>query len=339
MRRSTLGFLAVIALVASGCAPPTEDSAELRRFLGTSEREPVVYTYREASEEREFTAEVSFEDDLRHKLAISSQGRLLMEWIVSDDALALRFVDPEFPDRLSGPLGHPAVEQALREGRWVIDPSGAPPPLQVDGGEATAGGNPLVEALEPLRHVRTAIGEASEVREFNFEDLDYRPSLDPFEYPDETVEEVRYDLWRPMLPKGEDAISGGQGDVVVGHFRKLSVFVNDGRVDRVCEFIDVEGHEDFVELKERGREHNPFQAGLLERIREGQTSTLIRERKVLVDLTYPGEVDVELPEDAFVGRLEEARQTLQEGFQEEILEPEQPVDVTECMRTEDRPRR
>ena len=209
-----------------------------------------------------FTIRGSIADDLRFKMALEKDGRPLIQYVVSDDALAVRFVDKGFGGRLANELGHPTVDTALRDGAWVVDPSGAPPLVQRETGPSVeTTGDPFRDAREVLRYVTRSMAQSPAVAEFSLQNITYRPAFDPWRYPVEDSGEIRYDLARAALataeqPGATDAVSSAQ-------FRKMVVFVKRGRVEQVCSTVDIEGHEEFVTLKERGMNSNPYLRDLL----------------------------------------------------------------------------
>ena len=328
------GLTVVAVLIASGCSNVSEDADELRRFVESSRIEPRTFRFVEASELRAYEIEGSVADDLRYRMVLSQDGNPIMEQVVSDDALAVRLLDPDKGGSIANTLGHPTVDQTLRDGGWVVDPSGAPPLLRTDIGLEQELSDPFQEALAALRFVVRSMSDARQVKEFTLEDIEYRPSLDPWVYPDEEAGEVRYDLVRPILPKREDQLQAGQGDVGAGHFRKLSAFVRDEHVMRVCSTVDVRGHEDFVEAHKR-RETDTFQIQLEQRVLDGATPTPIREREVLATFDYPDEVDVGLPSDAHTGKLTDFKAALDQAFKGGFLLTQTVEEPTLCDRAPD----
>jgi hypothetical protein len=337
-----LGLIAVLAVFASGCSNPDEDADELRAFVRTSERQPRTFTYVEASDELAFGIRGAVEDELRYSMVLSSGGTDLMAYVVRDDSVAVRLIDPEaqraaasFGARLANVLGDPVVDAALREGRWVIDPAGAPPLIQSEtraGGESTD--NPFASARDVLRFVQTGMGSARLIKEFTTEDVTYRSALDPWRYPPEGRKEKRYDLLRPPLPVSEAQTLRGQGDIGPPQFRKTSVFVSGRRIREICSLVDVEGHEEFIELRRRGLDSNPFLARLLRRIEKKETSIPIVPRYIYARIGYPKKVSVGVPSDATTGRLETFITALEGAFGAGVLRPRTAPDTSACRRTE-----
>lgn len=333
MKRS-ISLVVASALLLAGCTNPQEDADELRSFSRFSAREPRTLTMRSVSETQAYEVRATFEDELRYGMTLSANGRPLVDYVVRDDALAVRLQDAAFGARLANTLGDPVVDAALREGRWVVDPSGAPPLIRSDvraGGESA--GDPFRDAQDAVRFIEQAMAQAREVREFNLEDVQYRSALDPWRYVAEDSSEVRYDLVRPVLPTSEAATVGAQGDIGTPQFRKTSVFVKGRRVHQICSLVDIEGHEEFIELRKKGDDSNPYLAGLLERIRKKETAVPIEERYVFVDVSYPKSTDVVVPADAVIGNLDAFLSALQGGFEAGVLRPARRQDTSQCRRT------
>lgn len=334
MKRAAASVLVALALLSS-CGNANEDSEELRRFVSRSELVPRVFTYRALGVNDSFDIAGQIADDLRYKMVLSHEGRTLLQYVVYDDALAVRLVDPSFGGKLANELGHPAVDAALRGGKWVIDPSGAPPLYRRDAGQrGVTSGDPFRDSREALRVIGEYTTESRGVKEFSPDDIAYRPQYDPWRYPDVQGAEVRYDLQRQPLPKSEAQTQGGtQGDAAqIAQFRKTSIFVRDDRVQEVCSVVDIYGHEDITALRERGESSNPFLAGLVEVIENKETSVPIEERTTITTLRYADEVSIALPRDAVRGKLETFLTAFQQGMTAGALKPSRDASVTECRR-------
>jgi hypothetical protein len=125
---------------------------------------------------------------------------------------------------------------------------------------------------------------ASDVKIYQSEDIDpaYKVYEDHFPKPQVKGGERRYDLVRPALPRfsGANAAGGGQSNSAqTQNFRKMAIYVKNGRIEKVFEEIDVVGHKDFVEAKKNHQQHL---LDLEERILKGQTQNKIRQRKASI---------------------------------------------------------
>src|SRR4029078_980266 len=128
---------------------------------------------------------------------------------------AVRFLDPAFGSQIAASLGHPTVDAALRAGKWVVDPSGAPPLFRRTTGSTTTAAtgptaivaDPFQDTREALQTVRGYLGESRAVKECSIDDIEYRPQQDPWRSPAKSRGEVRYDFVRPVLPKTEGQAS------------------------------------------------------------------------------------------------------------------------------------
>lgn len=335
-RGAALAALAGVLLLAAGCSPANEDIRELRRFVESSALKPRTFEYKTVSESDAFEVRGSIQDDFRYKMVLSSAtGDELVQYVVQDDALAVRLIDPKFGERLANQLGDPVVDAALKAGDWVVDPSGAPALFKAQDLKATQATDPFSDTREALLTVERDIGEARLVKEFTLEDIEYRPQQDPWRYPETEGDEKRYDLLRPFLPKTEGQASFGRSDsVTIAQFRKESVFVQQGRVEAICSLVDVEGHEEIIRLRDEGLDSNPYLARVLRQIERRETAVPIEQRAVVISLDYPESVSVDLPSGAVIGKLETFISALQQGISAGALRPTSDVRVTDCLRPE-----
>jgi hypothetical protein len=310
----------------------------LRSRLTRSGNLARTFTYTTAAEGEAYAVRGRVEDDLRYAMVLYVGDKPLVDYIVRDDSLSVRLRDPAFGQRLANTLGDPVVDAAVKARRWVTDPSGAPPLIRATvGGPTESTGDPFQDARDVLDFVLAAIASARDVREFTLDDVEYRSQLDPWAYPDEDHGEVRYDLRRPFLPTSEARATARGAQTAVGpaQFRKTSVFVGRGRVDKVCSLIDIEGHEEFIALRQRGLNSNPFLRKLLEEIRKGTSAVPIKRRYTVTDIAYPRQLKVEVPTGAITGRLEAFQSALKQGVTSGVLKPSGRVDESECRRRSD----
>ncbi|MCI0547348.1 MAG: hypothetical protein L0027_08690, partial [Candidatus Rokubacteria bacterium] len=279
------------ALLASGCGSATDAEARVRAALARTERLSHRFIYSEDFKDekapRKTVVRGLVEDDFRYKARVFVAGREVLDEVVSDDALAVRFAEPariadfarrpkvkrggagvgaealgagarvevpaapDAPFTVAIPGSGPALE-ALGSRRWVLDPAGAPAIFGSADDERRLGEDPVLDALDAFAYAERAIDEAIRVVEFNEESLEYRRSEDPFPRPARNSGVIRYDFIPPELPKAAHASPGGN-QVTPGtrHFRKLSVYVKGGRVVQIREAIDVESRlEDLSEIYE-----------------------------------------------------------------------------------------
>lgn len=202
------------------------------------------------------------EDDFRFKAKVTVDGVDAYEQIVSDDALAVRLLEPAYlPDLLrdddaafdlSTELEGIDVLAALRSRRWVVDPTAAPPAAA--SLVRPLGEDPVYDALTALDYVDRAVTEAFNVNEWSSDDLTpaYPSSEDVFPAPEEGSGVRRFDVVRPFLPPpanlGGD-VAGDTGVPATRNFRKMAIYVKDGRVIRVIERVEVIGKfvDDFTD--------------------------------------------------------------------------------------------
>jgi hypothetical protein len=333
--RRLLAVLSVLlAFVATSCKP-NQDATDLRNDITKSSNLQRSFDVHVATADAAYSVQGKLEDDLRYSMLLSSgDGKPLVDYVVHDDELAVRLRDPAFGSKLANVLGDPVVDHALKGGQWVQDPSGAPPIIQAStltGAESS--GNPFQDARQVFLFAGSAMGQASQVIKFSLEDITYKSRFDPWRYPGDKTSELRYDLRPPPLPHSEaQTVRGAGGDIGPQNFRKMSMFVKSGRVDQVCEVIDIVGNEDFIALKQRGLKSNPFLASLFDRVIKGDTAIPIRPKYMVVDVDYPSSAPVNVSSAAVPGKLTVFLSALQQAIGAGALKPAGQVNTTECLR-------
>ena len=272
------GLLVAATLGLSACNGATDAEKRLREALRNTEKLSNTFLYTDTVHDKAGDHETDVrglvEDDFRYKARVATDGKPVLDEVVSDDALAVRFLDPGAMDRFlrkatkakkggagvggtgnSNDNGGAAAEPAAGGGtpgelsaadllatrRWVLDPAGAPAEFATAGTDQALGDDPIADARQVFAYVDRAINEAVRVVEFNPESLEYRKDQDPFPTPAPHSGVTRYDFERPNLPKASQT-GGGSNQVTpdTRHFRKMSVYVKDKRVIKVLEKIDVE---------------------------------------------------------------------------------------------------
>jgi hypothetical protein len=261
----------------SACNGATDAEKRLREALRNTEKVSNTFLYTETVHDKagDHATDVRglVEDDFRYKARVAEDGKPVLDEVVSDDALAVRFLDPSALGRfLRQPTktkqggsgvggngnnqapatpeasggggttpGEPPAADLLATRRWALDPAGAPAEFATAGTDQALGDDPIADARQVFAYVDRAINEAVRVVEFNPESLEYRKDEDPFPTPAPHSGVIRYDFQRPNLPKASQTGSGAnQVTPDTRHFRKMSVYVKDKRVIKVLEKIDVE---------------------------------------------------------------------------------------------------
>jgi hypothetical protein len=220
---------AVIALLTSACQRQDERKDELAAALYETESLSRSFSYEERQHAEGALHETDVRgvivDDYRYELVSTLDGERLVSEVVVDDARALR------AGKAATSTGFDAAVD-----RWFVDPKGA---NNLFPSTSKRIDDPVFDALEALRYVRRAMGEAAAVVKFNPESPDYRPKFDPFPRPEGDV--ARYDLLPPELTPRDPSATSGQGQVPgPRYFRRLSVYVSGGVVREVRERISVE---------------------------------------------------------------------------------------------------
>jgi hypothetical protein len=271
------GLLVVATLGLSACSRNTDAEKQLRAALRNTEKLSNTFLYKETVHDKAGDHETDVrglvEDDFRYKARVAEDGKPVLDEVVSDDAIAVRFLDPASMGQFlrkatkakqggsgvggsgstSGPAsqpaaptgggtpGEPSAAELLGTKRWVLDPAGAPAAFATANTDKTLGDDPIADSRAVFAYVDRAINEAVRVVEFNPESLEYRKDEDPFETPKAHSGVTRYDFERANLPKASQTGSGSnQVTPDTRHFRKMSVYVKDKRVIKVVEKVDVE---------------------------------------------------------------------------------------------------
>ena len=250
-------FTALVSVVglASGCAERKYESELVVEAVDDTTPLSHRFTYTVESGGETIQVQGLLEDDFRYKLQMSTEAGPAIEQVVSDDTVAVRFLDPallvSYVDELAAgevdlatDVPGATVLDALSASRWVVDTRGAPNVLAGGPDEREGGlgfsGDSLYDARTALAYIRTA-GEGQFFQRYDPESLEptYRTDEDPFPAPADDSGIIRYDSIIFDLPAVRDATQGSQS-VLPGyrHFRKMAVYVDgDGRIIRVMEFI------------------------------------------------------------------------------------------------------
>lgn len=345
--RLALGAV-LLATTATACTDERDRFRDtVLDAITATERSPrrLVYAQRDLLGEAVVRAAVA--DDLRYKAEVEIGGRPAAEEVASDDALAVRFSDPtrlsRFLSRSAAeavgadllPVAAPADAAAaaagspaplsesaaaalgpLVERRWVLDDAGAPDLFAVDRSVAV-GDDPVLDALEVLAYVRRIVDEHGGVAPYNPDATSYRPDEDPFPRPELGSGVERYDTVQPALPRESDATETGTRPLPeLRHFRRLSVYVENGFVIAVRERIDLlsrlgdirEAYDFAVPRRAEGAELEAVLLAGLNAKRQAEGRDALRLRTMSVEFSdFGGDIDVALPADAVPGDLSALR--------------------------------
>lgn len=258
MKRQILRLLAVclvVGLVGSGCSRRETFDEEVLAAADLARRVASSFIYTDIRADRQIRVQGVIEDDFRFKAAVSINNKPAYEQVVVDDALAVRFIDAS---QLRSVLAVNVTEadlttdlegisslEVLRTGRWLVDDDGAPLVSAVTTNVADLGKDPVLDATTALDYVAAAADSAVAVERWSDDSLDptYPTSEDIFPTPSKGSGVTRYDLRRPDMPAVSDS-SGDTGGVplpTVAHFRKMAIYVKDGRIIEVREEIEATG--------------------------------------------------------------------------------------------------
>ncbi len=243
-------LVGLLGVLAGACAQDDTDSEEVRDVLDETALQAHRFVYQEVTPSgRTTVVQGIVEDDFRYQARLLEDGEPVLERVVSDDVVAVRFLQPgelgRFVDKdMTGlvdtetELDGISVFDALQARRWVVDPGGAPPQLVSVDAATDPGVDPIFDAFRQLGRARRAT-LATEVVFVEYDpdsiSLVYRADEDPFPLPEEGSGVTRYDLVQPNFPTAAEAQNGDlPGEAV---FRKMVVYVKDGQVIRVMEDI------------------------------------------------------------------------------------------------------
>lgn len=298
MMRRLASALLCLTLVAAGTACGSRDQTdeeEVLKYLTASERLPHAFRYTDETPGGKAVVTGEIEDDLKAHALVAFDGSEVFEEYISDDTIAVRVADLSKVPAAQGfeIAGSKKVAETLQSGQWVSDPSGAPPVLapRDRSGVIQVGQNFVLDSIYAFQYFRRSISEGNFVREFNKDDPNYFPREDPFDKPSEDSGVKRFDLIPPNLParssRGSSASLPG-----ISHFRKMSFYVQNGKVIKIVEQIDFESHKDFKRALRGDGPRYPLQ--LLAAVRAGQAREPIRPRTMFYEISRLGSEDVKI---------------------------------------------
>jgi hypothetical protein len=267
VRRIVGPLLAVILAATLGACGDREDARdEVLEAVRRTERLSYRYAYEEKRPATQFpnpsqassvTVQGLVEDHFRFKAQVAFNGAAGWEQVVSDDSLAIRFLEPA---RLSSLVNKEKVAtadtktdlqgasslQVLQSRRWVLDEAAAPTITIGRSRESELGKDPVLDSITALSYVEEAIRQAQAVVKFNPDSVrpTYSASEDDFPKPEGGSGVTRYDLVRPKLPPPGQQTQGGvasSGTAQTRHFRRMAIYVKDGRIVQVREAINLRG--------------------------------------------------------------------------------------------------
>ena len=308
-----LALVCVSALV-TGCSRDRGDKPLVRAAIDRTERLSRQFRYIDRATPATTEVRGVIEDDFRYKARMLIGGQAVLDEVGSDDTLADRVIDPgQLAVLLRSPSSAAAnqgpVLTALATQHWVIDPVGAPSTIRSADDKRKQGDDPVYDALTVLEYVRQAVEASPFVKRFQKDALEpiYKTSEDPFPKPATGARTQRYDLKEQPLPSRSGVSqTGGQQVPTIENFRKMAIYIRDGRIIEIREVIDVQ-----AKLKELIRNFGlPSSITVADAlrgingVRRGQGSDPIRARALTLQFTNLGQDQpVELPSDAVQGSL------------------------------------
>jgi hypothetical protein len=321
LRRVGGALAAVVVLgVAPACADREDPRDVVRDALRATDRLSYRYVYEERAEGEKIRVDGLVEDDFRYQARLFVDDRATYDEVVSDDSVAARLLDrarlPQLvrPDAATTSEEQRVAATALQQQRWVRDRSGAPFLVPTGREERKVGEDPVIDSLTLFRYVELAMGEAAGVYFFNEESIEYKPKEDPFPRPKRRSGVKRYDFERGALPRAEDARASGQNQRVPGasQFRKMAIYIKDGRVIEIREAFDIATLlDDIIDLYEIKFPKGTTTAQAIDsvvkamnQVRRGQGLDPIRPRTMVYKLSQLGrKQEVQFPTDVVDGSL------------------------------------
>jgi flavin-binding protein dodecin len=285
MNRLLTALTVAAVLILPACSGGTKESDEdaLLRFLAATERTPHAFEYTEKVKDQTAVVEGQVADNLRYQAQLKVNGAEAAGAVVNDDSIAIRFINPSLVPALV--QGSQVVADALRAGKWVVDPQAAPPllaPVTKEGG-MVVGRNAILDAVYIFQYARRSINEAFEVVEFNEDDISYQATDDPFrnDKPNREAGVRRYDIHAPFLPRRNQR-GTASALPTTANFRWMIFFVREGKVIRIEEKVNYEINPEILRAKRGAGPKYPLT--LLEAVREGKTADQVPVR--VRDMTY-----------------------------------------------------
>jgi hypothetical protein len=319
--------LAILLVSAGATACSKKKSVEdvVRAMIDATEERSFAFTYTDQPIGLPVTTVKGFvDDDFRYKVRENIGGEDVLDEVASDDALAMRVLNPDrlglFLDKKEALAAGdrkdaPAIAAvgALQSRRWALDPQGAPS-FDVLRGKVAVGIDQVFDAMTAFDYIRQAIDRSIQVKRFDSESTEriYKIREDPFPAAENGSGVVRYDLKAPPLPK---SVAGGEQPVPdVTNFRKMAIYTKDGLITEVREVVDVATRIDDLRKtygitmpkdKTTVEEQVLFATQVINTVRTGQGKAALRPRSMRIEVLELGQPHVvELPtEDVVEGNL------------------------------------
>ncbi len=269
-RFAALVAVAAVTFTLPACGKRHDDRDRLLGFLHTTEQLAARYVYVDerfdnaiaGTKGRKTEVQGLREDDFKFKARVRFNDQDGFDEVVSDDALAMRFLDPSTlgpfvnKDQLSKvdlktDREGISVIDVLRSRRWVLDTSAAPSITVGARKTDELGKDPVLDALTALHYVEQAIQEAAGVKRWSADDLDpaYSSSEEDFPKPVGGSGVRRYDLVRPPLPAAVNRSGRDENSFPsTRQFRRMAVYEKGNRIIQLREKIDLRGKRlsDFI---------------------------------------------------------------------------------------------
>jgi hypothetical protein len=243
--RRVVAVVVALGLAVSGpaCAKKDAQKLKLLRLVQATGHSSGVYRYVDTTPQSILgSASIVqvrglIEDDFRYKARLTVDGADVLDEVVNDDALAVRFLDPAQIPKFTSGSANSQVLAALAARYWVADDTGAPSLGDAAVSDRLIGLDPIVDSLTVIDYVNDAVSAAPGVHKWNPEGLDYRPLEDPFPRPEKGSGVTRWDLDPPPLPRA-DAAQTASGNAAIARapvFRQMAIYEKNGHIVQIRE--------------------------------------------------------------------------------------------------------
>lgn len=312
-------------LLLPACERQVGLEAEVLAFLVNTESSARSFDYQSQEGKREVRVRGAFEDAFRYRGIVEIGGAEVSEQVVDDDALAVRVIDATKIPALTEETAPTSavILDSLRGGAWVVDPSGAPPLRIKQDEQVPTGRDAFLDAVTVVDYLRAAITQAAMVKEWQEEDLEpaYRPSEDTFPKPNVDAGVRRFDLVRVQIPRPTQELGTLEAEPNAAMFRRMAIYVRNGRITQVREEIDIDGHSFFVDAR---KQEKKLLVDYMEQIKSLSGSQRITQREMTIEFANFGEkFDVRQPGDALRASLRGVFVESDEGEIPEELQQEE----------------
>lgn len=255
--------LAVAATALSACQNNEADYNLVKGAVARTESVAKQFVWVHQTLTTNESVSGQYEDPYRYDVLYSRGGQAAWEEVVSDDAVADRFLDPTaveaffsaspVPGAKPSAPGAPSpgliasagpqatTVAALLARHWVVDATGAPAVQSIGNEVASERTDPFYASMVFLQDISALITRAPnpQVRRWRPNDVQpvYKPTDDPFPPPPHGV--TRYDVYQQPLPVLTSNSPGGTPQPPnLSNLVKVAIYVHNGLVVQIRMDVD-----------------------------------------------------------------------------------------------------